>query len=51
MLRIDSHQHFWKYNSQDFDWITDDMSIIRKDFRKITGSVGGVAPVSFAWSA
>jgi L-fuconolactonase len=32
MKIIDSHQHFWKYNSKDFDWITDDMSVIRKDF-------------------
>ncbi|MEP6466747.1 MAG: amidohydrolase family protein [Parafilimonas sp.] len=29
---IDSHQHFWKYNNKDFDWITDEMSVIRKDF-------------------
>jgi len=32
MKIIDSHQHFWTYNAQDFDWITDDMSFIRKDF-------------------
>ncbi len=32
MRIIDAHQHFWKYNSKDFDWITDDMSVIRKDF-------------------
>ncbi len=32
MKIIDSHQHFWKYNSKDFDWITDDTSVIRKDF-------------------
>src|SRR5438552_16353378 len=32
MKIIDSHHHFWKYNSKDFDWITDDMSVIRKDF-------------------
>ncbi|HEX5151259.1 MAG TPA: amidohydrolase family protein [Parafilimonas sp.] len=29
---IDSHQHFWNYNAKDFEWITDDMSVIRKDF-------------------
>jgi L-fuconolactonase len=29
---IDAHQHFWKYNSKEFDWITDDMAVIRKDF-------------------
>ena len=32
MKIIDAHQHFWKYNSKEFDWITDDMSVIRKDF-------------------
>jgi len=32
MKIIDSHQHFWRYNTKDFDWITDDMSVIRKDF-------------------
>jgi L-fuconolactonase len=32
MKIIDSHQHFWKYNSEDFEWIADDMSVIRKDF-------------------
>lgn len=29
---IDSHQHFWKYNSDRNSWITDDMGCIRKDF-------------------
>ena len=29
---IDAHQHFWKYNTTEFDWLTDDMKIIRKDF-------------------
>ena len=29
---IDAHQHFWNYNSKEFDWITDNMSVIRKDF-------------------
>lgn len=29
---IDTHQHFWKYNPVDYGWITDDMSVIRKDF-------------------
>ncbi len=32
MKIIDSHQHFWNYNAQDFAWITDDMAVIRKDF-------------------
>ena len=32
MQVIDAHQHFWKYNKEDFDWITDEMAVIRKDF-------------------
>lgn len=29
---IDSHQHFWQYDSARHDWITEDMSAIRRDF-------------------
>lgn len=29
---IDAHQHFWKYNAEEFDWIMDDMKVIRKNF-------------------
>jgi L-fuconolactonase len=32
MIRLDAHQHFWKYNSQDFPWITGEMAAIRRDF-------------------
>lgn len=31
-LRIDSHQHFWKYDPDKYSWITDEMSPIRRDF-------------------
>lgn len=31
-MRIDAHQHFWKYNQMDFSWIDDSMRIIKKDF-------------------
>lgn len=31
-MRIDSHQHFWKYNPVRDQWITDDMVAIRRDF-------------------
>ncbi|NCD71712.1 amidohydrolase family protein [Mucilaginibacter agri] len=31
-MHIDAHQHFWTYNPIDFDWITDDMANIRRDF-------------------
>lgn len=29
---IDSHQHFWVYNSKKHVWIDDSMAVIRKDF-------------------
>lgn len=29
---IDSHQHFWKFNPVRDAWITEEMSVIRKDF-------------------
>ncbi len=32
MLKIDSHQHFWKYNPTRDAWITDAMPILRRDF-------------------
>lgn len=32
MLKIDSHQHFWKFDPVRDSWITDDMSVIQKDF-------------------
>lgn len=34
MKIIDAHHHAWKYNSVDYDWISEDMSVIRKDFLK-----------------
>jgi L-fuconolactonase len=31
-MRIDAHQHFWKYNEDRDTWITDDMAIIQRNF-------------------
>ena len=31
-MRIDSHQHFWRYDPVKGAWITDDMKAIRRDF-------------------
>ena len=31
-MRIDAHQHFWQYNSEEYSWIDDAMSILRRDF-------------------
>ena len=32
MQKIDSHQHFWIFNAERDNWITDEMSVIKKDF-------------------
>ena len=31
-MRIDSHQHFWRFDRDRHSWITDDMSKVRRDF-------------------
>ncbi|KFC99759.1 L-fuconolactone hydrolase [Rahnella aquatilis CIP 78.65 = ATCC 33071] len=32
MIRIDSHQHFWRYTPQDYRWISDEMAVLKQDF-------------------
>jgi L-fuconolactonase len=31
-VRIDSHQHFWRYDPVEYDWIDERMTAIRRDF-------------------
>jgi len=31
-MRIDAHQHFWKYNPARDTWITNEMAVLRNDF-------------------
>ncbi|MGH9504200.1 MAG: amidohydrolase family protein [Terriglobales bacterium] len=31
-MRIDAHQHFWVYQSREYDWIDDSMAALRRDF-------------------
>jgi len=31
-MRIDAHQHFWRYNPDEYGWIDDSMSTLRRDF-------------------
>ncbi len=31
-MRIDSHQHFWKYDTQKHSWIDDAMEVLKHDF-------------------
>ena len=30
-MKIDAHQHFWKYNPREFGWINDSMSKLKRD--------------------
>jgi L-fuconolactonase len=30
-MRIDAHQHFWQYNSVDYQWISDAMPVLKQD--------------------
>jgi L-fuconolactonase len=32
MVRIDAHQHFWKYSAAEYGWIDDSMATLRRDF-------------------
>src|SRR5499425_1855125 len=31
-MRIDAHQHFWRYRPDEYGWIDDSMSCLRRDF-------------------
>jgi L-fuconolactonase len=31
-MRIDAHQHFWKYSRAAYDWISDEMTVLQRDF-------------------
>lgn len=31
-MRIDAHQHFWRYDPRDYAWIDDSMVTLRRDF-------------------
>jgi L-fuconolactonase len=31
-MRIDAHQHFWRYNPDEYGWIDDSMASLRRDF-------------------
>jgi L-fuconolactonase len=32
VMKIDSHQHYWHFNEQDYGWMGDNMSVIKRDF-------------------
>ena len=31
-MRIDAHQHFWRYSAAEYEWIDDDLGALRRDF-------------------
>ena len=31
-MRLDAHQHFWKYSPEEYGWINDKMAALRRDF-------------------
>jgi L-fuconolactonase len=31
-MRIDAHQHFWRYNQREYGWIDDSMAALQRDF-------------------
>jgi L-fuconolactonase len=30
-MKIDAHQHFWRYSTQEYDWISPDMAVLKQD--------------------
>jgi L-fuconolactonase len=31
-MKIDSHQHFWRYNRADYGWISEEMKVLKQDY-------------------
>ena len=31
-MKIDSHQHFWRYNAAEYPWMSDELACCRRDF-------------------
>jgi hypothetical protein len=31
-MYIDAHQHFWTYNPEEYGWIDERMSVLKRDF-------------------
>lgn len=31
-MKIDSHQHFWRYDPAEYGWISDQMKVLRRDY-------------------
>ena len=50
-MNIDSHQHFWRYNPNEYGWITEKMKVLQRDYlpadlereMKLSGFDGSIA--------
>jgi L-fuconolactonase len=31
-MRIDAHQHYWKFNTTEYSWISDQMKVLKRDY-------------------
>ena len=31
-MKIDAHQHFWKFNHAEYEWINEDMQVLKQDY-------------------
>ena len=31
-MRVDSHQHFWRYDAREYEWIDEAMGVLKRDF-------------------
>jgi len=31
-MRVDAHQHFWRYRAEDYPWMDDSMQVLRRDW-------------------
>ena len=31
-MKVDSHQHFWNYNTQEYSWMKDGMEVLQRDY-------------------
>ena len=35
-MNIDAHQHFWRYNERDYEWMDDTMDVLKRDYTRMT---------------
>ena len=45
-MRIDAHQHFWRYDPREYGWIDESMAVLRRDFLP-ADALGEIARAGF----